>query len=149
MAEAGPSSSLRPASPPVTPHPSPPHHRVARIHFPVEHAPANDNGSYGNLHSLGLGLPPALRKSVNQTGSLSFQQDDKRRRVKSVDASNGFDQTRFWDARQGPSPRRTSSFSRRAEQKESMTKGVATGIPEFSDEFDLCECFRETLHDGN
>lgn len=147
MAEAGPSSSV--LSPPVTP-PSSPHQRVARIHFPVEQAPPNDNRSYGALHSIGLGPPPALRKSVNQTPSLSSQQDDKRRRVKSVDASNGFDQTCFWDVHQGPSPRRSASFSRRADNRMLMAKGVATGALEsFSDEFDLCESFCTTLYGAN
>ena len=146
MAEAGPSSSAaQPVSPSATPpssSPSPP--RTARIHFPVDR-PANgsDNGSYGTFQSLGLGPPPVLRKSNNQGGSLSFQQDDKRRRVKSVDVPNGFDELRSREAYLGSSSRRTASFSRRADQRELMNKGVSNGIAEnFSDEFDLCEYLR-------
>ncbi|TBU36650.1 hypothetical protein BD309DRAFT_1069363, partial [Dichomitus squalens] len=113
---------------------------AARIHFPVER-PANgaDNSSYGSFQSLGLGPPPVLRKSTNQGGSLSFQQDDKRRRVKSVDASNGFDQPPSRKVHAESSSRRASSFSRRAEQRgELINRGVSNGITKnFSDEFDL------------
>lgn len=139
MADVGPSSSVRPVTPP-----SSSHQRGARIHFPVKRGPINDNGSCGALYSLGLGPPPALRKLTNQTGSLSFQQDDKRRRVRSVDTPDAFDQARFRGVPQGSSPRRTTSFSKRADYRELMTV-VASGMPEtFSDEFDLCECFYAT-----
>ena len=144
MAEAGPSTpSPRPASPAATPPSSSPSpQRAARIHFPVDQprSQVRDSSSFGSFQSLGLGPPPNLRKAGNQGGSISFQQDDKRRRVKSVDASGTFEQSRSRDGYAGTSSKRTGSFSRKGEPKELLSKAVSNALLEpFSEEYDLCE----------
>ncbi|RPD55881.1 hypothetical protein L227DRAFT_579361 [Lentinus tigrinus ALCF2SS1-6] len=141
MAEAGPStSSPQPSSPaPTPPSSSPSPQRAARIHFPVDRprSKVRDSSSFGSFQSLGLGPPPAL-KSGNQGGSLPFQQEDKRRRVKSVDASGAFEQSRSRDGYVGPSFKRAGSMSRKAEQKELLSKAVSNALFEpFSEEYDL------------
>ncbi|KAI0719940.1 hypothetical protein C8T65DRAFT_568214 [Cerioporus squamosus] len=139
MAEAGPSSpSVQPSSPPATPPSSSSSpQRAARIHFPVDQ-PRSLVGDSRSFQSLGLGPPPALRKSGNQGGSISFKQDDKRRRVKSVDASSAFEQSRSVDGFPASSAKRARSFSRKGEQRELLSKAVSNALLEpFSDEYDL------------
>ncbi|TFK94401.1 hypothetical protein K466DRAFT_509605 [Polyporus arcularius HHB13444] len=137
MAEAGPSSpSPRPSSLPAAPPPQ----RATRIQFPVDHPRSHvgDSSSLGSFQSLGLGPPPALRKSGIQGGSISFQQDDKRRRVKSVDASSPFEPSRSRDGYADTSINRSGSFSRKGEQRELLSKAVSNALLEpFSDEYDL------------
>ena len=141
MAEAGPnttSSILSASSTPLPPSSAlAPPSRPTHIHFPGD-AHSSGNGSHTSIHALGLGPPPTLRSSNNQGGSLSFQQDDRRRRVKSVDASSPFDQFRNRDGHPSSPSRRAMSFSRKGEQRDVMSSAVP--MDTFSDEFDLCEC---------
>lgn len=140
MAEAGPSSSSTRSASPTALASSHFPHRPGRIHFPVDHG-TSQAVDHGTIQSLGLGIPPSLRKSGNQGASLVFQQDDKRRRVKSVDASNGFEQSRPRHGHAHSSSRRTMSFSRNGEQRDLLSQTVSYGLLEpFSDEYDLCEC---------
>ncbi|KAI0669751.1 hypothetical protein C8Q78DRAFT_1037665 [Trametes maxima] len=142
MAEAGPSSSsIHASSRPVTP-PSPPR-RPSRIRFPADQATAShgDHRQYGSFQSLGLGPPPHLtnsRTGVND-GSLMFKTDEKRRRVKSVDAAvDVIEQTRPKDPHIGSLSRRTVSLSRRGDQRDRFVNGFSSGIAEsFSEEYDL------------
>ncbi|KAI8981373.1 hypothetical protein BD414DRAFT_492475 [Trametes punicea] len=143
MAEAGlSSSSVQSKIRPVTP-PSPPR-RASRIRFPNDqiHTSRLENKQYGNFQSLGLGPPPDLTGSSrtgNNDGSLVFRQDEKRRRVKSVDGVGITEQTRPSDMHATASAsRRTLSLSRRGEQRDKYLKGFSTGLTEsFSNEYDL------------
>ncbi|KAI0756851.1 hypothetical protein C8Q80DRAFT_1130813 [Daedaleopsis nitida] len=137
MAEAGPSlSSSQPSTKPPTSSHSPPH-RNAHVQFPVDngHSQATDSSPYGSFQYLGLGPPPVLRQSGTPGGSLSFHQDDKRRRVKSVDASNAFEQSRPRNGHASSTSRRTTSFSRKGDQRDPQLKSAL--LEPFSDEYDL------------
>ncbi|KAI0652002.1 hypothetical protein C8Q79DRAFT_935724 [Trametes meyenii] len=142
MAEAGPSSSnIHANSRPVTPPSSP--RRPSRIRFPADQGPTShaDHRQYGSFQSLGLGPPPHLTgsRAGSNDGSLSFKSDEKRRRVKSVDAAvHAIEQTRPKDAHTGSLSRRTVSLSRRGDQRDRSVKGFPNGITEsFSEEYDL------------
>ncbi|OSD03221.1 hypothetical protein PYCCODRAFT_1434639 [Trametes coccinea BRFM310] len=142
MAEAGPSSSsIQSDSRPVTPNSSPPR-RASRIRFPNDQSHGNsaENRQYGSFQALGLGPPPSLTgRAGNADGSLVFSQDEKRRRVRSVDGVDGVAQTRPKDPQASTSmSRRTVSLSRRGEQRDKYLKGLTTGLTEsFSNEYDL------------
>ncbi|KAJ2984650.1 hypothetical protein NUW54_g10432 [Trametes sanguinea] len=142
MAEAGPSSSsIQSDTRPVTPNSTPPR-RASRIRFPNDqsHANSTDSRQYGSFQALGLGPPPSLTgRAGNADGSLVFGQDEKRRRVRSVDGVDGVAQTRPKDPQASASTsRRTVSLSRRGEQRDKFLKGLTTGLTEsFSNEYDL------------
>ncbi|KAI0778335.1 hypothetical protein BD413DRAFT_601117 [Trametes elegans] len=149
MAEAGPSSaSIQSNSRSVTP-PSPPR-RASRIRFPVEqgHGGHSDIRQYGSFQSLGLGPPPILTTSRagHNDGSLPFKQDDRRRRVRSVDAVDGIEQYRPKDSLSGSLSRRTVSLSRRGEQRDKFVKAQSNALTEsFSDEYDLYPAILEDV----
>ncbi|KAH9944260.1 uncharacterized protein BXZ73DRAFT_39325 [Epithele typhae] len=134
MAEPGPgaSSSTQPESPHQSSVTSTPLHRATHIHFPVDPLTVgNENGH----HSLGLGPPPLLRgKSGIHSGPLLPQQDEKRRRVKSVDASA----VEMYTTRESAPSRRTTNYSRRLDQRDATVRAASNVLTEtFSDEYDL------------